>query len=206
MQCARFLTHDEQLRADRFYFEHDRRRFIVARGKLRLLLSRHFQIAPAAIVFGYMKNGKPFVAGNSTQIHFNMSHSEECALYAISKRCRLGADIECLNRNIDWHGLVRRFFTNREFSALQQLPAFTRKRAFFTSWTRKEAILKATGDGLSIPLDQFEVTVDPDAEPRILAASSLRIHDWTLYSTDVGSDYFATVAAYWGELPDEMPV
>ena len=199
MRCAKLLNRDEQLRADRFYFERDRRRFIVAHGKLRQLLSRRFQITPAAIMFAHMKNGKPFVAGNSAPIHFNMSHSEECALYAISRRCQLGVDIECLNRDIHWHSLARRFFTQREFTGLQELSLSTRKRAFFTCWTRKEAILKATGDGLSLPLDQFEVTVDPDAEPRILAASSLRIHDWTLYSTDVGKDYVATVAAYWGK-------
>ena len=198
MQCAKFLSRDEQLRADRFYFEHDCRRFIVARGKLRLLLSRHFQIAPAAIVFAYMKNGKPFVAGNTAQIHFNVSHSEECALYAISRSCQLGVDIECLNRDIDWHGLGRRFFTSSESTALQHLSVSNRRRAFFACWTRKEAIIKATGDGLSLPLDQFEVTVEPDAEPRILAAASLRIADWMLYEADVGHDYVATVAAHWG--------
>ena len=206
MRCEKFLSRDELLRCDRFHFEHDRRRFIVARAKLRLLLGRYLQIKPAAIEFAYMKNGKPIVRGTSEGVHFNVSHSEERALYAVSKRCRLGVDIEFLNRDIDWHGLVSRFFTEREFAALQHLSASIRKRAFFACWTRKEAILKATGDGLSLPLDQFEVSVDPDAEPRMLAAAHLRIHDWTLYSTDVGSDYFATVAAYWGELPDEMPV
>lgn len=199
MHCAQFLSHDERLRADRFYFEHDRRRFMVARGTLRLLLSRHVQIAPAAIVFAYMKNGKPFVVGSTAQLHFNVSHSDERALYAISRNCRLGVDIEYLNRDIDWHGLGRRFFTHNESTALQQLPASSRKRAFFACWTRKEAIIKATGDGLSLPLDQFEVTVDPDAEPRILAAATLRIADWTLYAADVGNDYVATVAAYWGQ-------
>lgn len=199
MQCAKFLSRDEQLRADRFYFEPDRRRFIVTRGKLRLLLSRHFQIAPTAIVFAYMKHGKPFVAGNTAQIHFNVSHSEECALYAISRSCRLGVDIECLNRDVDWRGLGKRFFTHNESTALQHLSASSRKRAFFACWTRKEAIIKATGDGLSLPLDQFEVTVEPDAEPRILAAVTLRVADWALYAVDVGNDYVATVAAYWGK-------
>lgn len=198
-QCAKFLSRDEHLRADRFHFEHDRRRFIVARGRLRLLLSRHLPIAPAAIVFAYMKNGKPFVAGNTAQIHFNLSHSEERALYALSRSCRLGVDIECLNRDIDWRGLASRFFTHSESTALQQLPVSSRNRAFFACWTRKEAIIKATGDGLSLPLDQFEVTVEPDAEPRILAAATLRIADWTLYTADVGNAYVATVAAYAGE-------
>ena len=196
MQCAELLSRDERERADRFHFEHDRRRFIVARGKLRQLLARHLGIAPAAIVFAYLKHGKPFVAGSGTQIHFNVSHSRERALYAVSASFRLGVDIEWLNRDVDWNGVSRRFFTHNESNALQQLPDASRKRAFFACWTRKEAIIKATGDGLSLRLDQFEVTVEPDAEPRLLAATTLRIADWTLYAPDVGNDYVATVAAY----------
>lgn len=199
-QCAKVLSHDEKLRADRFHFEHDRRRFIAARGKLRLLLGSHFDIAPTAIAFAYMKNGKPFIAGNTAQIHFNVSHSEERAFYAISRTCRVGVDIEYLNRDIDCQGVGKRFFTHSEFTALQQLPAASRKRAFLACWTRKEAVIKATGDGLSLPLDQFEVTVELDAAPRILmfATAMQRIPDWTLYAADVGSDYVATVAAYRG--------
>ena len=197
-QCAKFLSRDEQNRADRFHFEHDRRRFIVARGKLRQLLSRHFQIAPAAIVFSYMKNGKPFVPGNTAEVHFNLSHSEDCALYAISSSFRLGVDIECLNHEIDCLGMARRFFTQSESAALAHLEAAHQKRAFFACWTRKEAVIKATGDGLSLPLDQFEVTVQAEDEPRLLAASTLRIAEWALYAADVGDDYVATVAAYSG--------
>lgn len=198
MQCAKVLSRDEKLRADRFQFEHDRRRFIVARGKLRLLLGRRLDVAPSTIVFAYTKHGKPFVAGTTVQIHFNISHSEERALYAMSRQCPLGVDIEYLNRDIDCQGLARRFFTRRESTALQHLPAASRKRAFLACWTRKEAVIKATGDGLSLPLDQVEVTVEPDAEPRILAATNLRIADWTLYAADVGNDYVATVAACRG--------
>lgn len=197
-QCAKVLSRDENLRADRFHFEHDRRRFIVARSKLRLLLGSRVDIAPATIAFDYMKHGKPFVAGNTTQIHFNVSHSEERALIAISRSFRLGVDIEYLGRDIDCDGLARRYFTHRESATLQHLPAASRKRAFLACWTCKEAVIKATGDGLSLPLDQFEVTVEPDAGPRILAAAILRIADWTLYAADVGSDYVATVAAYRG--------
>jgi len=197
-QCASVLSRDEKLRAGRFHFERDRRRFIVARGMLRLLLGSHIHIAPTAIAFAYSKHGKPLVAGNTAQIHFNVSHSEECALYAISRSCRLGVDIECLNRDADWHGLAKRFFTDNEYIALQNLNASSRKRAFLACWTRKEAIIKATGDGLTLALDQFEVTVEPDVEPQILSAAYLTIADWKLYAADVGNGYVATVAAYRG--------
>jgi 4'-phosphopantetheinyl transferase len=197
--CSDVLSRDELQRADRFHFERDRRRFMVTRSTLRMLLARQLGIAPAAIVFGFEKNGKPRIAKPAVQIHFNVSHSGERALIAISRSFRLGVDIEYLNRDIDCDGLARRYFTHRESATLQHLPAASRKRAFLACWTRKEAVIKATGDGLSLPLDQFEVTVEPDAALRILAATNLRIADWTLYVADVGNDYVATVAAYRGK-------
>jgi len=200
-QCEVHLSQDELLRANRFHFERDRRRFIAARATLRILLGGCLAIKPDAIALGYTRNGKPFIADHAASVHFNVSHAHERALYAISKSCALGVDIEYLNRDIDYSGLAERFFTNREYAALQRIPESGRKRAFFSCWTRKEAVIKATGDGLSLPLDQFEVTVEPDAEPRILifAAATQRIPDWTLYAADVGNDYIATVAAYRGK-------
>lgn len=195
-RCETLLSNDELLRADRFYFERDRRRFVVARSKLRQLLGGYLEIAPTAIVFDYMKNGKPYIYSNSAQIHFNVSHSEEFAIYAISRTCHLGVDIEYLNREIDWQVLARRFFAHSEFTCLENLAQPIRERAFFACWTRKEAIVKATGDGLSLPLDQFEVTVEHDAEPRLLAAATLQIANWKLYTLDAGDDYVATVASY----------
>ncbi len=195
-RCASLLSPDEQRRAELFHFERDRRRFIVARGILRLLLCSHLDMTPAAIAFGYAKNGKPLVSEHQTQ--FNVSHAHERALYAISRRCALGIDIEYINRDVDYSGLAQRFFTRRESAALQRIPESDRKRAFFACWTRKEAVIKATGDGLSLPLDQFEVTIAPDAAPRILdfTAATQHVADWTLYPANVGSDYIATVAAY----------
>jgi 4'-phosphopantetheinyl transferase len=196
-QCTKLLSSDEQLRADRFHFERDRHRFIVARGVLRMLLGGHLGIAPAAVAFGYTQHGKPFVTNHPAQIHFNLSHTGERALYAVSISCELGVDIENLNREIDYNGLARRFFAPRECAALLRVPESDRKRAFFACWTRKEALVKAIGDGLSLALDQFEVTVDPDAAPRVLdfAVPAYDIVDWTLHSIVVGGDYVATVAA-----------
>ncbi len=196
-QCANLLSRDEQLRAERYHFERDRRRFTVTRGILRTLLGAHLEMAPAAITFGYAENGKPFIADHASPIHFNASHAHERALYAISKSCALGVDIEYLNRDIDTNGLARRFFSPRECAGLKLIPEPARKRAFFACWTRKEAVIKATGEGLALPLDQFEVTAAPDTAPQILdfTAATQQIPGWILYTADVGGDYVATVAA-----------
>jgi 4'-phosphopantetheinyl transferase len=197
-QCALHLSPDELLRANRFHFEHDRRRFIVARATLRMLLGGCLAVKPNAIALGYTRNGKPVVADHAAGIHFNVSHAHERALYAISKSCALGVDIEYLNRDVDYSGLAERFFTRRECAALQRIPEPDRKRAFFACWTRKEAVIKATGDGLSLPLDQFDVTVAPEGAPRVLdSAVASHAGYWNLYGPDVGHDYVAAVAAHY---------
>jgi 4'-phosphopantetheinyl transferase len=197
-RCASVLSRGEQQRAGRFHFERDRRRFVVTRGILRTLLGGCLAVAPDAIAFGYGKNGKPFVASENTSIHFNVSHSHERALYAISRSHALGVDIEYLNRDVDCNGLARRFFTRCEYSELQRIPESGRKHAFLSCWTHKEAVIKATGDGLSLPLDQFNVTVALEDTPRVLdfVGSAKRASDWDLYAIDVGAEYVATVATF----------
>jgi 4'-phosphopantetheinyl transferase len=195
--CLAHLSQEELQRAERFHFERDRGCFVSARGILRVLLSKHLDIMPAEIAFAHTRNGKPFVADYAARVHFNLSHSGERALYAISQTCAPGVDIEYLNRDIDYSGLAERFFTRRECAALQLIPESGRKRAFFACWTRKEAVTKATGAGLSLPLDQFEVTLAPDAAPRLLdsAAVPQLAGCWNLYAPDIGNDYIAAVAA-----------
>jgi len=198
---ASLLSNDEQFRANRFHLERDRRRFIVARGILRVLLASRLGTTPPEVAFSYAKNGKPLVADYPPQIHFNISHSKERVLYAISNRCALGVDIEYMNRDIDYDSLAERFFSRREHAELQLIPEADRKRAFFACWTRKEAVIKATGDGLSLPLSRFEVTVAPDGVPRVIgfAAATQRVSGWVLHAADVGDDYVAVVAAYRGK-------
>ena len=197
-QCSALLSPDERLRASRFHFERDRRRFIVARATLRILVGKSLDVAPADIAFGYTESGKPFVEKPAEGIHFNISHSEDCALYALSAVRALGVDIECVERKIDHHSIARRFFTRNEWSTLQQLPDSIMKRVFFSVWTRKEAIAKAMGSGLALPFDQFEVTTDADARPRILqlAPEMGDIADWSLHLVESDPHYVAAVAAY----------
>jgi len=191
------LSAAELQRAERLRLERDRRRFVCARGILRVLLGRHLDIEPSAIGFAYTRNGKPLLADDPARLQFNLSHSGERALYAISRTCTPGADIEYLNRDIDYTGMAGRFFTPRERAALQRIPESGRERAFFACWTRKEAVIKAAGDGMSQPLDRFEVTLAPDAVPRLVDSGEAPqlAGRWDLYAPDVGNDYIAAIAA-----------
>lgn len=194
--CLALLSPDEKTRAERMYFERDRRRSAVARAMLRVLLARHVAMAPAEIAFSLGPHGKPYVAAAPEPLHFNVSHSAERAIYAISRNCALGVDIEYTDRDVAHEGIAERFFSAREHAELQRVAPADRKRAFFACWTRKEAVVKATGDGLRLPLDQIEVTVSPDEQPRLISIPGGRAADWTLHAADAGSGYVATVAAH----------
>ena len=195
-RCSMLLSSDERARAGRFQIERDLRRFTVARGMLRTLLGEATGLSPAAIVFAQSEYGKPCIVTAPPAIHFNVAHSADMAIYAISRSCVPGVDIEYVHRDIDENAMAKRFFTLRKCAELQCIPAAARKRAFLACWTRKEAIVKAIGQGLRVPLHEIEVTVAPDAEPQILGVTCGQVADWTLYNVDAGRDYVATVAAH----------
>ncbi len=199
-QLARLLSRDEQLRSRKYHFERDRRRFIVARGMLRILLGSRLNIAPEDVRLSYTQFGKPILARAESRIHFNLSHCEERALFALSPTRRLGVDIEYVKRAIDAIGVARRFFTGAETAALEALPESRRRRAFMDCWTRKEAVVKALGAGFSLPFDQFEVSIAPGAVPRVLAFTSpeYAVESWALHSVKIGREFAATIAAFWG--------
>jgi len=157
------LGADERERADRFYFEQHRRRFTVARGVLRRILGIYLQAAPRAVAFEYSDYGKPSVAkaDNLRDIRFNVSHSNECALFAFTLRREVGVDVEYMRANLDVEALARHSFSPWEVAVLCGLPVDQRREAFFNCWTRKEAFIKAHGEGLSLGLDRFDVTLAP---------------------------------------------
>jgi 4'-phosphopantetheinyl transferase len=195
-EYAQILSPDERARAGRFHLEQDRHRFIVARGLLRTLVAERVGVAPAAVEFSYLAHGKPAVAADST-LDFNLSHSGNRALFAFCRNGRVGVDLEALDQDLDAMALARRYFHPSETTALRQLPQPLRRPAFFACWTRKEAVVKATGDGLlAAPLDTFEVSVAPDAPPRILASTRLVAADWSLHSIDALPGYAATIAVW----------
>lgn len=192
------LSPDEQAQAARFRFERDRQRYIVARGVLRSLLGGYLGLAPAAVRFVYSDQGKPALAPelSQTPLHFNLSHSGELALYAFAHSAQVGIDVELMRGNIDFEQIAQRFFSPQEQSALHTLAPAEVAEGFFRCWTRKEAYIKAKGLGLTIPLDQFTVSLLPGKPAQLLYCQydPEETSRWSFYdlSPDVG--YAAALA------------
>jgi 4'-phosphopantetheinyl transferase len=162
------LSEDECERADRFYFERDRRRFTCARGALRRLLAAYLDTEPSELTFSYGPNGKPALSGRFAHaLTFNVSHSHELALVAIGRDVEMGVDVEAVRSMNDADDIASRFFSPRETAQLRALPDAVRTEAFFACWTRKEAYLKALGSGLAKPLDEFDVAFAPGESPAL---------------------------------------
>jgi 4'-phosphopantetheinyl transferase len=161
------LSHDERERVRRFHFERDRRRFVTARGLLRFLLGHYVGRDPADLRFGYGPRGKPFLAGNDGP-RFSLSHSGGLVVLAFARDRELGVDIEQERPLPEAEDLARCYFSPWERAELRRLSPRERQPAFFRCWTRKEAFIKATGNGLSCPLDAFDVTLAPRDPARLL--------------------------------------
>lgn len=170
---AEWLSPDEATRAGRFCFERDRTRFIVGRGLLRAILGRYVDADPARLRFHYGPRGKPSLAGGhgGGALRFNLAHSDGVALYAVTRGREIGVDVERLRPIPDAEQIAARCFSPRENAVLCGLPAGARLQAFFNCWTRKEAYVKALGDGLAWPLDAFDVPLGPGG-----AAGSIRLY------------------------------
>lgn len=169
------LTRDERARADRFHFPRDRQRFVRRRGALRYLLSDHLGAGPAAIVLTTGPNGRPELhPGHGRDLRFNQSSSGDTAVYAFATGIDVGIDVERHRDDIDIDALAVRFFSPREVAALDaESPGSPRSAAFFACWTMKEAFVKARGDGLSLPLDGFDVDFRPGAPTGTGSATGL---------------------------------
>jgi 4'-phosphopantetheinyl transferase len=190
------LSRDEQMRATRFHFSRDRSRYVAARGMLRVLLGNYLGAEPATISLESTSHGKPVLADSSIPLNFNLAHADDLAIYALARDCVPGIDVEHLDRAVEHDALARRFFSAREYAELQQVPDAERNRAFLACWTCKEAVAKALGQGLSLPLDRIGVTVGPHESPRVLDVPLGDVREWTLHRIDVGNAYVATLATY----------
>ena len=198
-RLRQLLSADEQVRASRFHFERDRQHFVVGRGCLRIIISRYLKIPPAEIQFSYGINGKPQLATSNALIqpfHFNLAHSGSLALYAFTRVGEIGVDLESIRPDFTGDDIARRFFSPREVASLNELSPELRHAAFFNCWTRKEAFIKAIGIGLSLSLDQFDVTLGPSEPAELLRTrwDESEASRWSLKAIDVGSDYVAAVA------------
>jgi 4'-phosphopantetheinyl transferase len=164
------LSQEEHARAARFRFERHRNRFVAARGVLRSILATHLDSAPDELQFEYGPNGKPVLIGLAQSgLFFNLAHSENLALIAVTRLGPIGVDVEYVRPMADADELVARFFSARENVRFETLPANQKDTAFFNLWTRKEAWLKATGEGIGHLLNRVEVTFVPGEPAQLLA-------------------------------------
>ena len=192
-----FLSHHEKVRADRFRFAKDRSRFVVSRGALRELLGGYLKVAPASVELANDEKRKPFVQAphltSQARVRFNASHSESLAVFAFSKELELGVDIEHIHRDVDFEAISESRFARAERLQLNQLSPDARREAFFLGWTRKEACLKATGEGLRTALDSFAVSLQPSPGPILLKMKAFPMS--TMYSFIPAADYAGAVVA-----------
>jgi 4'-phosphopantetheinyl transferase len=174
--CLTLLSDDERARLERFCFEHLRRRYAIAHGFLRDVLGHYLGMDAAAIPFETGAHGKPSVPG--TEIQFNLSHSGDLAVCAVTRGRRIGVDVECIRSVAEIDAIVGRFFAAGEAERIRA--AAVRERAFFECWTRKEAYIKGVGGGLSIPLTSFD--------------TSGPVEGWTLMDLPPFGDYVGALA------------
>lgn len=191
------LSPDEQKRAARFLHAVDRHRFVVARALLRQILGSYLGADPRLLTFTYSEKEKPALGGDAAQsaISFNVSHSGNLALLAFTRSRDVGVDVEQVRTDIDTKAIAARFFSTAEQESLAALPEGQRKPAFFLCWTRKESFIKATGAGLSLPLRQFDVSLEPDDPDALLATrpDPLERTRWILRDIPVISGYAAAL-------------
>jgi len=193
-----WLSDDERRRAERFVFDRDRNRFVICRGALRNLLSRYLDCPPYDFVFSYGAHGKPSLSHPfEGSLFFNVSHTHELAIIAVRQQGEIGVDVEQLRLLEDANAIARRYFTIREQATLERLPPADRMAAFFRCWTRKEAMLKALGVGLSVALSDVEVTIEADMPAQVLAirgAASEAPIRWQLHHLAPAPGYVGAVA------------
>jgi len=191
------LSADERQRADRYISEEARRRFITARSTLRRILAHYLSADPADIVFAYNRYGRPVVDSPAEKrgVVFNLSHSAERALYAISGGTPVGVDVERM-RPLDFTGISKRFFAPSEAATLASLPESDKIDAFYECWTRKEAFVKAQGTGLHLDLNQVVVTLGPGTPPQVvrIRRSEDDVGLWSLHDIDAGEGFKAALA------------
>jgi 4'-phosphopantetheinyl transferase len=192
------LSDDEKERAMRFRFVEHRRRFMVARGGLREILGRYLNLAPQDVRFEYDAKGKPSLCSSfgESSLQFNVSHSQELALYGFVKSQRIGVDLEYVRTVKDLEHLAQRFFCPSEVAILKTLPSSEKEKAFFGMWTAKEAYLKAIGEGIGGGLDQVEVAIASGKVQvlKSIAGDKQVVNQWRLWSFFPKPDYVATIA------------
>lgn len=191
------LSDEERARAERFRFDVHRHRFVAGRGLQRLVLGRYLGLAPASLRYREATHGKPELDGPAAAsgVRFNVSNAEDRLLLALTPGREIGVDLEPLRPMPDGADIAERFFSAPEVEVFRGVPEGERDAAFFTCWTRKEAFIKAVGEGLSMPLDRFDVTLLPGSPARLLATRGDpdEAARWTLRELDPGPGWLGAL-------------
>jgi len=189
------LDMDERVRAAQFRFPRDKRRFIARRGALRDIISRYTTAPSNALRFHPGPVGKPTLVtpAHASWLRFSSSHSHELALISLAVGQELGVDLERITSEIEVNEIASHFFSPQECSALHNLSGEHKIKSFFRCWTRKEAVLKAQGLGLTVPLQELTVSVSPE-EPRVLHYPQAVTTRWVLYELEPGDEYVGALA------------
>jgi 4'-phosphopantetheinyl transferase len=192
------LSLDDRVRADRFRFESDRRRFCIARASLKIILSRYLKTKPGRLQLETGDYGKPYLVNcqSAYDLRFNLSHSNRLALIAIARDREVGVDVEFMRPNFVTDDVVEHFFSRAEREEFATVAPAFKTQSFFNCWTRKEAYIKGRGEGLSCSLDEFDVSLLPGA-PATLVESRLdptEVSRWSMQDLFPAPGYAATVA------------
>jgi 4'-phosphopantetheinyl transferase len=197
-QLTETLSEDERVRAARFVFERDKNRFVAGRGVLREILGWLLQVEPERLAFSYSARGKPQlaapVAGRS--LHFNLAHSEALVVYAVSRAQEVGIDVELIRPVREAEEIAAQFFSEGEFAKWHSLPNDRKTEAFFNCWTRKEACLKSTGQGIGGTLNQIDISFisgGPEPVPDT-AKNSPVAAPWHIQALTPASSYAGALA------------
>lgn len=192
------LSPDERQRGDKFYFEHHRRQWTTARGFLRAVLGCYLSLPAEQVRFRFHDLGKPALADEQTaeNIQFNLTHSADGALLALARDLPLGVDLEQVRPMENMLALAQRYFAAEEARQLENVAATQKGLAFFNCWTRKEAILKACGKGLSLPLDRFVVSFLPGEPARVIDVKGQpgEAERWSLVPLQPWPDFVGCIA------------
>jgi 4'-phosphopantetheinyl transferase len=190
------LSTDERARAAKYVFTRDRQAYMAARGILRSILASYVGLPPDLLVFETNCYGKPSLnaASGGERIHFNVAHSGSLALYAVRTGGEVGVDIEQVRPLADLQAIAASTFSKAENLDLQSLPRHQYQEAFFTCWTRKEAFIKAVGQGLSYGLQNFDVTLRPGEQARFRHIAGFEPQMWSLFDLRPAAGYAAAVA------------
>lgn len=196
--CWTLIDADERNRAERFRTRELRSRWVVARASLRDILASYSSTRPPDVRFEFEANGKPILASPQKRdsLHFNLSHSNDRALVGVSDFGPIGVDVEYKRPIRDWREVAQRFFSVDEIRQLDGIPEAERISAFYRCWTRKEAVIKASGEGLSARLGAFDVSLAPQVPAGMLGGqhAGVAANGWHLADLEPGPGYVGALA------------